>query len=236
MQYAEARLRTRIAGKFRPETRVVRLPWSGRDYQIVLPASFDPLLDAAASDPEQNLPYWATLWPSGIALADVLLSRPVPLTGQTVIELGCGAGVTATAALAAGARLLVTDYAPESLLLCRLNTLANAGRAPYTLQLNWRQPSATLFHFAEPRFPTILAADVLYETRDIAPLLELLDRLLAPGGTLWLAEPGRPTARQFMVEATKAGWQDEITEHAGPWSDPEDEGVIVRVHQLQRRD
>src|SRR5689334_4908016 len=94
MKYAEARLRARVAARFKPETRLVRLPWSELDYQIVLPASFDPLLDAAASDPEQNLPYWATLWPSGIALADVLLSQPVSLAGQHVIELGCGAGVT----------------------------------------------------------------------------------------------------------------------------------------------
>lgn len=236
VEHAEARLRARIASRFRLETRTVHLPWSGCRYRIALPASFDPLLDAAAADPEQHLPYWATLWPSGIALADVILSRPVVLAGQMVIELGCGAGMTATAALAAGARLLVTDYAPESLLLCRLNTLANANRCPYTLQLNWRQPSTTLFELAEPRFPAILAADVLYETRDIAPLLILLDRLLAPGGTLWLAEPGRPTSRQFMIEASIAGWLDEVIEHAGPWPDPEDEGVIVRVHRLRHPD
>src|SRR5215208_6827704 len=102
MEQAEARLRARIASRFRLETRTVHLPCSRCRYQIALPASFDPLLDAAADDPEQHLPYWATLWPSGIALADVILSRPVPLAGQAVIELGCGAGVTAAAALAAG--------------------------------------------------------------------------------------------------------------------------------------
>jgi predicted nicotinamide N-methyase len=236
MDKAEARLQARVASRFRLETRTVTLPWSSCHYRITLPASFDSLLDAAADDPEQHLPYWAALWPSGIALADVILSRPVSFEGQAVLELGCGAGVTATAALAAGARLLVTDYAPDSLLLCRLNTLANVGCEPSTLQLNWREPSGTLFHLAEPRFPAILAADVLYETRDIAPLLDLLARLLAPGGTLWLAEPGRPTARQFMAEASTAGWHDDVVEHRGPWPDPEDEGVVVRVHRLRRPD
>ena len=234
MRRMEARLRARAAARFRLQMRTVTLPWSGLSYVIALPASFDPLLDAAADDPEQHLPYWATLWPSGIALADVISSRGMLLAGIPVVELGCGAGVTATAALAAGARLLATDYASESLLLCRLNTLANTGCDPCTLRLNWRQPSSALFHFASPPFPVVLAADVLYETRDVAPLLDLLARLLAPSGTLWLAEPGRPTARLFMAEALAAGWQDDVVEHPGPWPDPEDEGVVVRVHRLRR--
>src|SRR5687767_2462588 len=81
MDTAEARLRARVAARFRLETRTVTLPWSGLGYQIALPASFDPLLDAAAADPEQHLPYWATLWPSGIALADVILSRRISFAG-----------------------------------------------------------------------------------------------------------------------------------------------------------
>src|SRR3712207_7394386 len=35
-------------------------------YRITLPEAVDPLLDAAEDDPEQNLPYWATIWPSGV--------------------------------------------------------------------------------------------------------------------------------------------------------------------------
>ncbi len=150
MGRTEAQLRVRAAARFRLQMRTVTLPWTGLNYRIALPASFDPLLDAAADDPEQHLPYWATLWPSGIALADVILSRGMPLAGIPVVELGCGAGVTATAALAAGARLLATDYASASLLLCRLNTLANTGCTPRTLRLHWRQPSGKLFQFASP--------------------------------------------------------------------------------------
>ena len=85
MGRTEARLRARAAARFRLQMRTVRLPLSGLNYVIALPASFDPLLDAAADDPEQHLPYWATLWPSGIALADVTLSHPVPLAGIPVV-------------------------------------------------------------------------------------------------------------------------------------------------------
>lgn len=227
-----AGLYTRIAPRFRLiETRLT-LPQSGALYRIVRPATFDRLLTAVAHDPEQNLPYWATLWPSGIALADTVLAYADELRAGPALELGGGLGVTATAALSAGLDLLVTDYAPEALLLCRANTLRNTGRQPRTLQLNWRQPNAALFVRAP--FRNVLAADVLYEARDVEPLLTLFERLVAPGGTLWLAEPGRPPARRFVAAARMAGWQDETSDHAGPWPDPEDADVTVRVHRLRR--
>lgn len=226
------RLYGRITSRFRlVETRLT-LPASGTGYRIVRPATFDRLLTAVANDPEQNLPYWATLWPSGIGLAEMVLAHADTLRGAPVLELGGGLGVTATAALSVGLDLTVTDYAPEALLLCRANTLRNTGREPRTLQLNWRQPAAALFSRAP--FRNVLAADVLYEGRDVEPLLALFARLVAPDGTLWLAEPGRPPAQRFVAVAQTVGWHDEVTRYAGPWPDPEDEGVTVSVHRLQR--
>lgn len=230
-----ARLQSRLAHKFRTVELPLGLPWSGATYAVRYPATFDRLLTAAARDPEQNLPYWATLWPSGIALADMLLTQPHLLAGQRALELGCGLGVTATAALAVGAHLAVTDYAPESLLLCRINALRNIRREPHALRLNWREPSAAFNKLAEPPFPVVLAADVLYEARDVEPLLALIDRLVAPDGVLLLAEPGRPPAQRFVAAARMAGWHDEAVQHRGPWPDPEDAGVIVTLHTLRKK-
>ena len=143
--------------------------------------------------------------------------------------------MTATAGVAAGARLLVTDYAPESLALCRYHALANAGREPDALQINWRAAPEALFARAGTGFPIVLAADVLYESRDVEPLLELVERLVAPGGLLWLAEPGRAVARRFVAAILERGWtSEEQAEHSGPWPDPRDEGVIVTVYRLKR--
>lgn len=231
---AAGRLRTRLATQFKlVETRLT-LPRSRVTYRVCLPDAVDPLLDAAADDPEQNLPYWAVTWPSGIALADTVLAERERFAGQRVLELGCGLGTTACAALAVGARLAVTDYAPAALLLCRLNALSNTGREPFTLQLNWRQPRPALFRLAQPPFPEVLAADVLYETRDVNPLLELVEWLVAPGGTLWLAEPRRAAAQQFLAAAAAHGWRDEVRQHAGPWSASEDMGAVVNIHRLRR--
>lgn len=215
-------------------TSVVRLPESGALYRMTRPIDIDRLLDAMAADPEENLPHWAEIWPSGIALADAILAASDVVGGWRVLELGCGLGTTAIAALQAGADLTVTDYAPGALALCRLNARANAGREPATCQLNWRRPSGGFLALAGAGFPVVLAADVLYEARDIAPLLALTERIVAPGGQLWLAEPGRPIAREFVKRAETHGWICERSDHTGPWPDERDAEIVVTVYRLCR--
>jgi predicted nicotinamide N-methyase len=153
--------------------------------------------------------------------------------GKPVLELGCGVGITAAIALGIGADVIATDYAPEALILTCLTSLRHAGREPETVQVNWRNADDPLLSGSQ-RFPVILAADVLYERRDIVPLLDLMDRMVEPGGLFLLAEPGRPPARAFLDQAIARGWQDRQSTCDGPWPDAGDEGVVVRIHELSR--
>lgn len=228
------RLRARLSEQVALKDVPVTLPRAGRTYSILTPTDHDRLLDEAEADPEQNLPYWAEIWPSGIALGDVALARAAELAGRAVLELGSGLGITAAAALEAGAELLAADYSAVSLALCRHNALCNAGREPRTMEINWRAPTDELLAHADAirGYLRILAADVLYETRDIAPLLALTERLLAPDGVLWLAEPGREAAQRFLAAATALGWGRESETHDGPWT--EGTSVRVGVHFLRR--
>ncbi len=210
----------------------VMLPWSGATLSITRPIDMDGLLDRVQDDPEQNLPYWAELWPSGIALADAILRGPNPLSGLDVLEIGCGLGTTASAALLAGAHLLAADYFLDALAACRANCAANGCPEPATLAFNWRAPDAAIA--PGRRWQAILAADVLYEKRDIEPLLAFLDRYLAPDGCFWLAEPGRPPAAAWLDAARSFGWNVESESHPGPWPDPKDDGVIVGLHTVRR--
>ncbi len=228
------RLRTRLE-RFEPLEDVrLAVPRTTHSFHILHPESVDPFLDAVEFDPEQNLPYWAELWPSGLALAGTLLRDGGALYGKRVLEIGSGLGVTAVAAIAAGARLTVADYSSTSLLFCRYNALRNTGRQPRTFQLNWRRPSKGLLTEAGSGYDAILAADILYESRDVGPLLALIDRLITPSGILWLAEPGRPVAQVFLDALRSSGWSGPVEEYEGPWPDPKDAGVRVRVHRLRR--
>jgi predicted nicotinamide N-methyase len=139
------------------------------------------------------MPYWAELWPSGLALARAL---PASLAGVRAVELGAGLGVPSLVAAARGAAVTAVDWAGDAIDLLRENAARN--RLALAVELaDWRR--------FEGRYDLALAADVLYEERNVAPLLELLPRV-AP--EVLLAEPGRPPAVAFLAEA-RGHWRIE---------------------------
>lgn len=215
-------------------TEDVSVPGVDLPVRVTHPTNTNLLLDQIAADPEQNLPYWAELWPSGIALAAAIAAQPQLVAGLRCLELGCGAGITAALAIANDAHVLATDYARESLTLTRITSLRHTGMEPATLQMNWRDIADQDRLLTDGPFPIVLAADVLYERRDIDPLLDLIERIVAPGGLFWLAHPGRPPARVFLERVRERGWAGAATEYAGPWPDPNDALVVTYVHALRR--
>lgn len=212
----------------------IAIPGSDHSVTVVRPGDIDALLEHVVDDPEQNLPYWAAVWPSGIALAAAIAREPEVVRGRRVLELGSGAGITAAIAMDAGADLIATDYAIEALLLTRLTCRRHTGREPETYRINWRSALPESLPVPPGGFPVVLAADVLYERRDIVPLLDLVERIVAVDGVLWLAEPGRPPAATFLEKAEAQGWSIRSTRWTGPWPDASDAGVVARVHLLQR--
>jgi predicted nicotinamide N-methyase len=210
----------------------VTLPVSGRRYAIARPSGDgrDELFEQAKADPERQMPYWAKVWPSGVALADLVVERGDEVRGRQVLELGAGLGVTACAVLEEGGELITADYSLLPLAMCRLNGLVNTGRAPGSICFNWRderQVSEVLRR--HPPIGLVLAADVLYEYRDIQPLIDVIERLLAPGGSLWLAEPVRATAQRFLGKVAEAGWSIDSRRIRAEWPDATDGWVNIHV-------
>jgi predicted nicotinamide N-methyase len=161
----------------------------GLRLEILRPPSADELIDEAAFDEEEFLPYWAELWPSGLALARHVATRE--LRGHRVLELGCGLGLPALAAALRGADVLATDWAEEAIELLRRNAERN-GVFLRLARVRWSEPEPLLR--AAP-WDLVLGADLLYEARNAEQLAELLPEL---GGEVLLAEPGRPYAKEFL--------------------------------------
>jgi predicted nicotinamide N-methyase len=160
--------------------------------RIVRPRAADELIDEDAFAQDEFLPYWAELWPSALALARAVAAAPP--VGLRVLELGCGLGVPSiVAALAGAAHVRATDWADDALAFARRNAELNGARIETAL-LDWRDGSA------EASRDVVLGSDLLYERRNVEPLLALLPRL-AP--EVLLAEPGRPYAREFFEAAAR---------------------------------
>src|SRR5258708_18248204 len=145
------------------------------------------------------MPYWALAWPRGQALAAALLATPAAVRGRRTLELGCGLGVTAAAALDAGAALWAADCFPEALLFCGYNSLRASSRTPHSLLLDLRSPAGRDTCQALAPFSLPLAADVLYARGDLEPLLSLVPPLLPPSSPSSLAHPGPSAARTVVA-------------------------------------
>ena len=157
--------------------------------RIVRPPDAAELIDEDAFAEDEFLPYWAELWPSGVALARAAAELVEP--GDRVVELGCGLGVASIAAALSGADVLATDWSPEALAFTRENAARN-GVVLETALASWTAPDELV---ARGPWDWVLAADVLYENRNVEPLAALLPRL---GSMALVADPGRPAAKTFF--------------------------------------
>jgi predicted nicotinamide N-methyase len=184
------------------------LPWLGeivresvriedRTYLISRPARSEQLIEhpavrnAFAAD--GYLPYWAELWPGARMLSKVILREPWP-PGTEALEIGCGLGLPGIAGLSVGLRVTFSDYDATALRFAADNARLNRYTDFQTLQLDWRQPPAGL------KVPVLLAADLVYEQRNVEPLLQLIATMLAPGGLCLLTDQDRMPA-QMMSDA-----------------------------------
>jgi predicted nicotinamide N-methyase len=192
------------------------VPVAGREILLRRPSDYDSMLTEEAFEREWLLPYWAHPWPSGIALAETLATRP--WRGQRLLELGCGLGLASIAAARAGARVMATDWSQRAVAV----TLANAARNEVELEaavVDWERPDWLL---ERGPWDLVVAADVLYERRKSDTLLSLLPRLT---DEVILADSHRATAEPFF-DGLGADWEREVLRRSRQ--------PLVSVHRLRR--
>ncbi len=181
------------------KTEIRELDLAGHKIKIktvVNPESlFDQLLAKGSNHPDvkaENMPYWAELWPSSIALGKFLLENVELVKGKRVLEIGCGLGLSGICAHAAGADVIISDYLEEALNLAGESWSLNFESEAPVMQLNWMNPPDNM------EFDVILAADVLYEKKNHPYLLEFFLKMTMPGGIVLLADPSRSATPFFF--------------------------------------
>jgi predicted nicotinamide N-methyase len=175
------------------------VPVGGETFDMLRPRAAEDLIDEAEFEEDERLPYWADVWPSARVLAARLLGERG--AGRTLLELGCGSGVGAVAALRAGFSVTVSDYYEDALLFARANAWRLAGREPDAARLvDWRAFPDDLGYF-----DVVAASDVLYERPYAGLVARAYARTLARGGLGLLADPGRVFAPAFVDAARELG-------------------------------
>jgi predicted nicotinamide N-methyase len=195
---------------------------AGRQLRIVRPRESEDLIDEQAFEREELLPYWAQLWPSAIALARAAAAAHP--AGKRVLELGCGLGLPSIAAALEGASVLATDWSADAISFTAANASRNRAHVR-TAVCSWSRPEPLV---GESPWDLVLAADVLYEARNVDQLLDLLPRLVDGAGEVLIADPGRRPAIRFLRDTGGAasGWLRRST--------PDRSFPQVTVHSLRR--
>ncbi|MGE0758786.1 MAG: methyltransferase [Pirellulaceae bacterium] len=170
-----------------------------REIPLILPADADRFLDEleVADSPALADPFWARLWPAATSLAGWLLRRT--WAAEPALELGCGVGLVGIAACLAGLRVTFSDRIAVAVDVA----VANAR------ELGCEEAAGLVFDWASPpsvQYPVVLASDVLYDRSQYGALAATLDRVVAPGGVVYLGDPGRHSVGEFVEQCRRRGY------------------------------
>ena len=140
-------------------------------------------------------PYWAYPWGGGAALARYVLDHPACVAGKRVLDLGCGSGLVAIAAVLAGAgAVTANDLDPRACVAARLNGAANG--------VSFAVTEGDLLDGAAPLADVVLVGDVFYDPALALRSAAFLERCVAAGLEVLVGDPYRtplPKARLRLV-------------------------------------
>ncbi|MEZ5856129.1 MAG: methyltransferase [Hyphomicrobiaceae bacterium] len=136
---------------------------------------------------EMNVPppFWAFAWAGGQALARYLIDTPELAAGKSVLDLGTGSGLTAIAAMMAGASdVLASDIDAVALHATRLNAEVNGVDVGVC-------GDDLLACAPDSRFGLVLVADLFYERALADLVLGYIERAVAGGAIVLIGDPQR---------------------------------------------
>ena len=133
-------------------------------------------------------PYWAFAWAGGQALARYLLDNPALVADRSVLDLGSGSGLTAIAAMRAGAaRVLASDIDALALAAIRLNAAANA----VEIETTGEDLLGATANGMDGRFDVVLVGDLFYERQLAERVLAFVTAASAKGAEILVGDPRR---------------------------------------------
>jgi len=201
----------------------------GRRLEIFSVKNIDPIMAELEQKPEGALeafPFWVKIWEASIVLADHLVGLKLD-TRDSVLEVGAGMGVTGLFLGAFGHPATLTDYNADALALLKKNAAHNQLDNVQVKKLDWTDPDVS------EQFDIICGSELIYKESDVAPLLHVLQRLIKPGGTIYLAHDIR---RMSMITfLAEAGKHFDIS-HKGKSFTGKDQKIQVVVHTLKPLD
>jgi predicted nicotinamide N-methyase len=150
-----------------------------------------------AADPTTLFPYWAKVWASSDAIVQFLLEEPGWIQNKKVLEIGAGIGVPSLSIATQAHKIIVSDYAPDAVMLLQKNIEYLKLTNVLAQQINWNNVSEDLV------VDTILLSDTNYEPHEHNNLVLLIEKYINTGSTIIVATPNRLSSNPFLENVSK---------------------------------
>jgi predicted nicotinamide N-methyase len=150
-----------------------------------------------AADPTTLFPYWAKVWASSDAIVQFLLEEPGWIQNKKVLEIGAGIGVPSLSIATQAHKIIVSDYAPEAVMLLQKNIEYLKLTNVLAQQIDWNNVSEDLV------VDTILLSDTNYEPHEHNNLVLLIEKYINTGSTIIVATPNRLSSNPFLENVSK---------------------------------
>jgi predicted nicotinamide N-methyase len=144
-------------------------------------------------DPATPFPYWAKVWPSAIALHNVLKKHPSLIKDKTVLELGAGVGLPALMIADITKSIIISDYDSEAVELLRKNITHLQLQNAQAIQLDWNNVPENM------KAEVMILSDVNYDPTQFESLTKLIEKFIHQGCTIILSTPQRIMASPFVL-------------------------------------
>ena len=143
-------------------------------------------------DPNTPFPFWAKLWPSSIALLDLLEAQPHLIQNKHVLEIGAGIGLPSLMMADIAKSIQISDYDKEAVSLIQKNIEHLQLQNAEAFQLDWKNVPENL------NAEVILLSDVNYDPTQFDLLISLINKFIHQGCTIILSTPQRIMASPFV--------------------------------------
>ncbi len=181
----------------------IEIRFSNTKFNFIAPADPDEVLNSVSQDEfdkDEQLPYWADIWPSSEAIFEYCTKHPIK-KGSKICEIGAGLGII-SAAISASAKesfLVSTDISKDSVFYIQENLKKNKLKGESAC-CDWRYSP-----FKE-KFDIIIGADILYEERWAKPVITFIKENLKPDGYALISDPNRKHWQNFKTTAQNEGF------------------------------